>query len=251
MALFRCDVASGSMGMYTTINVIIPDSVTLEDKKDLKVVYLLHGLSDNSSAWIRNTSIERYATDYNVAVIMPEVQRSFYTDMAYGLKYFTFISKDLPEIASKFFSLSTARENSYIAGLSMGGYGATKIALSCPEQYTACASFSGVLDINIIFGQDLASEDEIYGVTGSLEKVADKDNLFELAKECNKIPKDKKPNIFVTCGTEDFLYEGNVKFRDYMETLDFDFKFQEWTGEHTWDFWDKSIVLALKHFTGK
>lgn len=249
MALFRCDVFSEALQMFTTLNVTIPDGIKPEEKQELKVLYLLHGLSDNSSAWLRNTSIERYAADYGIAVVMPEVQRSFYADMEYGLKYFTYVSKELPQMVNKFFGLSTKRENSFIAGLSMGGYGAVKIGLACPEQFFACAGFSGALDIEkIAENKESVFEKELVAIIGNEGTIKQSDNLFYLAKECDKLPCDQKPKVFITCGTEDFLYTQNIKFRDYMNTLNYDFAYEEWAGEHEWGFWDKSIKLALKNF---
>jgi len=251
MAIFRCDVASKELEMYTTVNVIIPNDII--KKSNLKVVYLLHGHSDNSSAWSRNTSIERYAQNYGVAVVMPEVQKSFYIDMEYGLKYFSYVSKELPKLVNQFFCLSTKRENNYIAGLSMGGYGAIKIGLSCPAKFAACAGFSGVLDIKerVRKNDDVEFGKELIGILGSELKVKPADDLFSLAAHLDKASKSEKPRVFVTCGTKDFLYEDNTKFRDFMNTLDFDFEYHEWEGEHTWDFWDTSIQMALEYFFKK
>ncbi len=110
-------------------------------------LYLLHGLSDDDSIWLRRTSIERYVADLGIAVVMPQVHRSFYTDMAEGGRYWTFISEELPTLARSFFPLSHQREDNFVAGLSMGGYGAFKLALRKPEQYAAAASLSGALDM--------------------------------------------------------------------------------------------------------
>lgn len=97
------------------------------------MLYLLHGLSDNHSCWLRRTAVDRYAEEYGIAVVMPEVQRSFYCDMAHGPAYFTYIADELPQICQRLFRLSDKREDTFIAGNSMGGYGALKAALSRPE----------------------------------------------------------------------------------------------------------------------
>lgn len=96
-------------------------------------LYLLHGLSDDDSIWLRRTSIERYVAQMGIAVVMPQVHRSFYTDMAAGGQYWTFISEELPALARSFFPLSAKREDNFVAGLSMGGYGALKLGLRKPE----------------------------------------------------------------------------------------------------------------------
>lgn len=154
MAFIECNFFSDVLGMSSTMNVIIPENrknrigiKTKAEQDEYPVLYLLHGLSDDHTAWMRRTSIERYANKYGLAVIMPNVHRSFYTDMVFGNNYFTFISQELPEIAEKLFPLSTKRKNTFVAGLSMGGYGAFKLALNQPERLAAAASLSGALNI--------------------------------------------------------------------------------------------------------
>ncbi len=112
-----------------------------------RVLYLLHGYSDDQTAWQRWTSIERYAEGLNLAVVMPAAQNSFYTDMVHGGKFFTFLTEELPAVVHDLFPLSTERADTFVAGLSMGGYGAFKLALSRPDLYAAAASLSGALDI--------------------------------------------------------------------------------------------------------
>src|SRR4051795_10646195 len=119
------------------------------------VLYLLHGLSDDHTAWLRNTSIDRYAAARGLAVVMPQVQRSFYADEVHGGRYWTFLSEELPEVVGSFFRVSTRREDTYVAGLSMGGYGALKWALREPHRFAAAASLSGALDLAYIQEFDL------------------------------------------------------------------------------------------------
>ena len=107
------------------------------------MLYLLHGLSDDHTAWLRYTSIERYATARGLAVVMPAVHRSFYADEAHGHAYWHFVSEELPAIVAAFFRLSERREDTFVAGLSMGGYGALKLGLHHPERFAAVASLSG------------------------------------------------------------------------------------------------------------
>ena len=109
------------------------------------VLYLLHGLSDDETIWMRRTSIERYAAQYGLAVVMPNGARSYYADMLRGGKYWTYLSEELPKVMQSFFRISDRREDTFAAGLSMGGYGAMKLALHCPERFAAAASLSGAL----------------------------------------------------------------------------------------------------------
>ncbi|HUZ18351.1 MAG TPA: alpha/beta hydrolase-fold protein, partial [Spirochaetia bacterium] len=154
MALLECNFYSESLSLSTSMTVILPQNTTSQiGMKNVaagsrhKTLYLLHGLSDDHTIWARRTSIERYVAPLGLAVIMPAVGRSFYTDMKHGGAYETFVADELPAIAGEFFPLSAKREDTYIAGLSMGGYGAFKLALNHPERYCAAASLSGVLDL--------------------------------------------------------------------------------------------------------
>src|SRR4051812_22076552 len=154
MALLRWDFFSDALSLSTSMTVILPQPTSTQigmtgDAGDEApaVLYLLHGLSDDDTIWLRRTSIERYAAPLGLAVVMPQVHRSFYTDEAYGGRYWTFVSEELPELVARFFRVSERREDTFVAGLSMGGYGALKLALRQPERFAAAASLSGALDV--------------------------------------------------------------------------------------------------------
>src|SRR6266498_4824372 len=123
-------------------------NVTSRRKPNYRTLYLLHGHSDDHTAWMRWSSIEKYAEGLNLAVVMPAVHLSFYNDMVYGGKYWQFISEEVPALVREMFSLSADRKDNFVAGLSMGGYGAFKMALTHPERFAAAASLSGAVDIS-------------------------------------------------------------------------------------------------------
>jgi len=190
LALIHCNFFSEVLGLSASMYVILPQKtygqtgmtgVTIKDRHP--VLYLLHGRTDDHTIWLRRTSVERYVAPLGLAVVMPEVHRSFYTDMANGYKYWTFISEELPEIVKSFFNLSDKREDTFVAGISMGGYGAFKLALSKPECFAAAASLSGALDIvdtvNNVTG---ITEYEWSSIFGDLKKLPGSSNdLFHLA----------------------------------------------------------------------
>jgi len=256
MAFIQCDFFSDVLGMSSSMNVIIPENKenrigiqTGSERNEYQVLYLLHGLSDDHTTWMRRTSIERYANKYGLAVIMPNVHRSFYTDMVYGNKYFTFISQELPQIAEKLFPLSTKRKDTFVAGLSMGGYGAFKLALNHPERFAAAASLSGAL--NIAENAEKAGEqEELYRemkwIFGDLNNVKNtKHDLFYLLKRL--IGKKKKiPALYQCCGTEDFLYKDNIKFKDFCSKNKIKLEYEEESAVHEWDYWDKKIQSVLR-----
>lgn len=254
MALIHCDFFSEVLGVSTSICVILPQNTYSQigmagsaKKEKHPTLYLLHGLSDDHTIWQRRTSIERYVADMGLAVVMPNGGRSFYTDMKHGYKYFTFMTEELPEIARQFFPLSEKREDNFVAGLSMGGYGAFKLALSCPDKFAAAASLSGALDMaSRVKEKDALANEEMYNVFGDLNSLAGSNNdLFHLAKKLEDSG-SVKPKLYQCCGTEDFLYEDNQDFRKYIETLNYDYTYQEGPGQHEWGYWDDNIQKVFK-----
>jgi S-formylglutathione hydrolase FrmB len=218
-----------------------------EKKEKYPTLYLLHGLSDDHTIWQRRTSIERYVSDMGIAVVMPNVGRSFYTDMKHGYNYFTFISEELPEIARQFFPLSDKREDNFAAGLSMGGYGAFKLALRCPNKYAAAASLSGAVDMAIrVKSNEIQDTTELENIFGNLNSIKNSENdLFYLAKNVSA-SNGPKPKLYQCCGTEDFLYEDNIKFKNFIEKTNLDYTYEEGPGIHEWKYWDDQIQKVLK-----
>ena len=242
MAFIQCDFFSEVLGFSCSMNVILPQQTY--KRKDIPTLYLLHGLSDDHTIWMRRTSIERYVASMGLAVVMPAVHRSFYTDMAAGYRYWTFISEELPAIARSFFPLSDKREDNFAAGLSMGGYGAFKLVLSCPDQFAAGASLSGALDVANL--ASIFENKEFENIFGDLSKIAgSKNDLFHLAESTAKSD-GPRPKLYQCVGTEDFLYEDNIRFRDYIQKLGYDYTYEEGPGNHSWDYWDKMIQRVLE-----
>lgn len=245
---------SETLGMRATLGVIVPQRNMAEitagkRKPKLRSLFLLHGYSDDHTAWQRWTSIERYVEGMNLAVIMPNVHLSFYTDMVHGGNYWQFISEEVPAVVRDLFPLSEKRSDNFVAGLSMGGYGAFKLALSYPERYAAAASLSGAVDIEQVTKAHGNPDDEIWlkrmeDVFGNLRKVrgSEKD-LFQLAKTA--AASANKPKLYQCCGTEDFLYADNLRLRKYLETLPIDLTYEEGPGEHNWAYWDRMIQNVL------
>ncbi|WNR46331.1 alpha/beta hydrolase [Paenibacillus roseipurpureus] len=249
MAFMTCNFYSESLGVSASMNVIVPQATRSQIGLDSQqyggkhpTLFLLHGLSDDHSIWMRRTSIERYASQLGIAVVMPAVNRSFYADMAYGPKYWEFISEELPALARSFFPLASERELNYVAGLSMGGYGAMKLALTHPERFAAAASLSGAVDIVTRATTFPADFQLIYGDVTTVK--GGSNDLFHLANQLVASEK-KAPMLYQCCGTEDFLYEDNLRFRDYCRALELPLTYEEEPGEHEWGYWDLKIQRVL------
>ena len=255
MALINIKFASEVLGRNTDINVIIPQKNTAgqigieNNAKDdrYKCLLLLHGLSDDNTIWLRRTSIERYASEKGIAVIMPSADRSFYTNMRYGDRYFDFISEEVLKVAREFLPISDKREDNFVAGLSMGGYGALKIGLRKPDKFAACAGLSSVIDAKKLLEE--RSMDIVECIFGQDRNVKDEDNLYFLAEATDKSP--LKPRVYMGVGTEDFLYEDNQLFKAYFEKFDYDYTYRESEGTHCWKFWDEYIQYVLNWMFGE
>jgi putative tributyrin esterase len=254
MIRMRTDFFAESLGMGTSMVVLMPQEAAGIGMggagagagagvgcAGVPVLYLLHGLSDDCTIWERRTSIERYASEYGIAVVMPEVRRSFYTDEAVGEKYWTYVSEELPQLLARTFRISTAREDTFVAGLSMGGFGAFKLALHHPDRFAAAASLSGAIDPT---SMDLSQH------AGSLARriwdgraiEGTDDDLMALLRSADP---DALPRLFLDCGTEDRLVTANRAFADLAEQRGVDLVSRLRPGTHAWDFWDRGIQDVL------
>jgi S-formylglutathione hydrolase FrmB len=251
MPLIHCDFFSEALQLSTSMDVILPlpqwKRAVDESEARHPTLFLLHGLSDDHTIWQRRTSIERYVEEFDLAVVMPEVHRSFYTDMAVGFHYWTFISEELPHIARSLFHLSAAREDNFVAGLSMGGYGAFKLALSHPDRFAAAASLSGAVDMaREALGKEPEWQNEMQRIFGDPARVkGSKNDLFRLAKNV-AASMGPKPRLYQWCGTEDFLYKSNVRFSRHAQKLELELRYEESPGTHEWKYWDEQIQIVLK-----
>ena len=241
MAYIRCDYSSDFLKMNTSMIVLLPEK---RPPAQAPVIYLLHGLTDNCTGWTRYTSVERYARELEAAVVMPEVQRSFYTDMALGVDYFSYIRQELPEVCGRLFGLASDREKNYIMGWSMGGYGAIKCALTAPSQYAGCAAFSAVTDVAGRWERANAGEGrEFCAIFGTEKLVPENCDLFALARKADPAI---LPAFYLTCGEQDALYEENLAFAKLLRQRNIGMEFLHWSGDHSWDFWDRSLRQAME-----
>jgi len=248
MTVINMHLFSKALNMYTTVNVLLPKM-----EKDMPVLYLLHGLADDADSWLNKTNITRYACEAGVAVVMPDGGLSCYEDMAHGEKYREYIACELPRMMQRAFPISHAREKNFIAGCSMGGFGALKIALTYPEAFGYCASLSGAVDLvgrgvpadieewRGNFGFDF--EDCSYLAGGASD-------IFDLTKKLAASGKEM-PAIYLWCGESDFLLDMNRRYNALLSELGVDYIYEESEGNHSWKWWDLHIQDALAYLLGK
>lgn len=232
MAVLELRYFSNALGKAQRAVVLVPESAG-----PYHVLFQLHGLSDDESAWTRYTSIERYVQGLPLLVVMPDGGRGFYCDAREGFAYGTAIGKELPELVERWFP---TKPGWAIGGLSMGGYGCARLALTYPERFVSSASHSGAMtfghytpDASNDFGK------EFLRVLGP-DPVDGPDDLFALAKKASP-----KPKLRVDCGVDDFLIEANRSFHELLDELGYAHEYEEFPGEHNWAYWDEHFPKAL------
>ncbi len=252
MARIKLDISSDMLQQTMTVDLFFPnDQGDYNLPEPAAVIYLLHGMHGNSNSWFERTAITRYASDNNIIIICPQAHNSFYADNYFGEKYFTFFTEELPTKLHSMFKMPTGRDKTFVAGLSMGGYGAMLLGLSRPDLYSACATFSGALgygDNRYLETTDEFVKRYVMPVLGPDCKMKNELTIEKLADKVAKLAKEKQPRVLCTCGLQDYLYDMNNNFKEQMSTLPIDFTYMEWEGEHKWDFWDKSVVYAISFF---
>lgn len=244
MAFLEVKFFSDVLGMCMSMNVILPQT---QNNTTYPTLYLLHGMGDDHTTWSRQTSIERYAEENGIAVVMPEAYLSWYTNMNLGQKYRDYIGVEVPKICRSFFpQMSRRREDTYIAGNSMGGYGSMAIALTYPETFSIAAPLSGAFDPTYLHDSNQPQKTFFSDIFGDIEAFHGSENdLWHLSKKLVEENR-QKPKIFMWCGTEDFLYSANTTFRDRLTELRYDITYEQSPGYHCWYYWDREIQTVLR-----
>lgn len=259
MAFFHVNFYSKVLKINTDLQVFIPSPNPMEKVQEgneyfntgikYKVLYLLHGTYGDYTDWIRLTNVERYAKEKNIALVMTSAGNAFYKNMDKGFQYFTFFTEELPAFVTTYFPISNKREDNFIAGLSMGGFGAVNLALHKPEKYGACASLSGVLDVKEFHDHiDNYMEENPY-VWDAIYKsgeLDEKNEILETLDQC--IEKGLEiPRIYQSVGMEDTTaYAINKKISIELKKRNIKYIYEEEQGIHDWDFWDKQIKKVME-----
>lgn len=254
MALLHVTYHSGVLNLNVHMDVILPERTMGQigmrgtAGETYPTLYLLHGMSDDHTIWQRRTSIERYAAKYNLAVVMPMADLSWYTDMYRGPKYFTFLTRELPNICRSMFPhMSTRREDTFAAGLSMGGYGALKCALRADDVFACAAALSSGADVARL-ARDARADRRAYweDVFGPADQIKDSFNDLFAAARALKASGRQLPRLYMWCGTEDSLFADNIHMRDCLRTEGYDLTWEQSPGGHSWDRWDEKIQTVLQ-----
>ncbi len=225
----------------TSFTAIVPD----DKPGPFPVLYLLHGLSDDHTAWTRRTSLERYVGGLPLIVVMPNGERSFYTDSQANPKaaFETYMTRDLVGFVDRTFRTIPTREGRVIAGLSMGGYGAVKLALKHPDLFRAAVSHSGAVG----FGRRTFEPGSEWAAIMGENAQGGPNDIFALAETADRA---QLPALRIDCGVDDFLIEENRALDAHLTHLGVPHEYEEHSGEHNWEYWDTHIQDTLKFFGG-
>lgn len=236
------NLKSSSMGREVPYRVVLPVDYKTKPDARFGVVYLLHGLTGHFDNWTDKTRLAEYVAAHQFIVVTPEGANGWYTDSVTipNDKYETYIVNDLiPEIDGKYRTLAN-RENRYIAGLSMGGYGAIKFGLKYPAMFSVAGSFSGALGATSFnetnsgaIGKSMAS---IFGPADSDTRNAN--DIFSIVRSLTPDRTRQLPFIYQSCGTEDFLFSNNREFAALLVEKKVPHEYRQHPGGHTWEFWD-------------
>lgn len=259
MALFQADFFSPSLSRITSFNILIPNDIlpgmcagNPHYLRGVKTLVLLHGYSGSNKDWLTSSAVAELSIKYNLAIIMPSGENSFYLDgKGTGKAFCQFIGKDLVEYTKKTFGLSDKNEDIFIGGYSMGGFGALHTALVYPDTFGKVFALSSALIIHNImnmssdFKDGFADFDYYQSVFGDLENLDTSENNPEYIIQ-NMIKNGREiPGIFMLCGTEDFLIEQNRAFHQFLISERVDVQYEEHPGSHDWNFWNRYLEPAI------
>ena len=280
LSLVRWTFLSKYLGRQQEVNILLPggcfSNCSEGASRPYKVLWLLHGKGDDYNSWLRNSIVENLARKYQIAIIMPDGGNSFYCNMVNGPEYYSYICEELPELLPAFLPLSTSRNDQFIAGLSMGGYGALKIALRQPERFSAVGSFSGVLNISdrfkkgtvlpfeqgqnsdqILEGHDLEAirfqkKQDLNILINAFGSNPDfKTNHEDIFQLLDNLKADKVPSIFLSCGRQDPLFQDSLQFEKKLQGKGISCKSNWMEGDHSWDVWNLSILYFFSFLNEK
>lgn len=258
MAIIEAQIFSHSLKRIVPIQVILPVGKRYprpednNEKGPFKTLYMLHGLRGNYRDWIIYTQLQNLAEEQNLAVVMPSGENSCYVEQVISDNdYGNYVGNELVEISRKMFPLSAKRDDTFIGGLSMGGFGALRNGFKYWQNFGYIIALSSAVHF---FETDLSKpidsifhEDEVFG-NRSAAAASDKNPRVAFANARSACDKAgvSLPKVYMACGTDDSLLWANRSYKDYLIENGADVTYSEPRGDHNWDFWNAQIPEFLK-----
>lgn len=264
MAIVNLDFYSYELAMNTQAAVLLPEKRGVpcrsREGEPYPVLYLLHGHGQDFTSWTRFTRLESYLQNSDVIVVMPNGSRGCYVDGLHTHRYGTYLTEELPRILKNWFRISDHREDTFIAGMSMGGYGALRAALAHPETYAAAVGMSSVIrmgwtslrghaDKGLAIPEEPEIDGNFHAIFGEDETgyEASDYSLRHLA-ELVEAGDGPRPRLLQLCGDEDPLTSGCREFDAFLtgRCPSIPHEFHVGSGIHNFDFWDAQLPKALE-----
>lgn len=267
------EFSAPSVARKMKYNVVLPSNYEQAQKR-YPVLYLLHGLTSNYTAWAR-MKVPEYARNFEMIVVMPDVGNSWYVNWAQSddgqhNNWEDFIIQDLIGHVDATYRTIAAREGRAINGLSMGGYGGLMLGLRHPDLFCSIGSHSGALGIAKSAGERIKAGEPLFrpqrepstenipeiGIEGFSSQAdrTPKGKAFVTVEDCAKvdpfqlvlqIPREKLPHIYVDCGTEDRLIEGAQGFLKVLMDNKIPFTYAQSVGEHKGPYWAREVGQSM------
>jgi S-formylglutathione hydrolase FrmB len=256
MAIFQINFFSQKLRRQVPLAAVVPMDAPPEIMPNMpetfKAVFLLHGFSGNHIDWLYSAPLGEHAVKYGLAFFMPCGENSFYlNDEIRGALYEDFICEEMPAFCRKIFPLSVKVEDTTIAGLSMGGFGAIHSGFAYPEVFGNIIALSSALITDEVAnmkegqGNMIAPYSYYRHTFGSPEKLLGSHNDPKSLAKNLAGTHTTIPNIYMACGTEDFLIKENRDFHSHLQALGIKHEYEEGPGIHDWQFWNAYLVKAL------
>ena len=267
MAVFEFSFFSTSLHRSTEVTAVIPAEGPIFpgqpplSNEPYPMLILLHGYSGTHSDWLRGSSIEQLALAHRLAVFCPSGENSFYLDdVKRDALYEQFITKELPDFARRVFNISQKREDCYIGGLSMGGYGAIRNGFKHPETFSAILAFSSALITDGISHMPDEPQPLPEGQGGGAMGMSPYYFIHTFGKPSGILGSDvdpkalakklvdsgaPRPRLYMACGSEDFLIEPNRDLHRYLDSIGYEHSYTEGHGIHSWEYWQEHITKSL------
>ncbi len=252
MSVISGSVLSASLGRHVSFTAILPHDQKKAPEYGFPTLYLLHGRTDDAHTWLYRSNIERYALARGLAVVMPDAGLSNYINMANGKNYFDFVSDELPKLMNEIFRLSFRREDTYVGGVSMGGYGALRCALLRSERFAGCIAIGAMCDIEQQILADCQSGDEPLwrGILGEKLSVPKSLDIYRLVAD-NRNFVNICPKFYIACGKNDRYFDQNLRLKDVLDQNRVDYTFEQAGAGHDWGFWDIAIQRGIDRVMGR
>ena len=236
---------SAALGQDRQYVVLLPAGYAAAAPRRYPVLYLLHGKSGDHTDWSTRAPLREAVGQTPLIVVMPDGDDGWYMDWADGVhRYEGQIVRDLIPHVDATYRTIAAREGRAVAGLSMGGYGALRLALAHPDLFVSAASQSGAVRFT---REEWREDEQIFGAGGGANRLRIANDLMELAFALRRAqPQWAGPALYIDCGTEDFLYDSNTRLRAFLREIDVPYEYHEWPGAHSWEYWSAHLPDQLR-----